>query len=164
MDIIQKCVILSATLADLYGGASIMSNSNRDISIQPFATSSILQHHYQSGAGSAASGSDFARRNQLIQGQSSNNGSGNFDNLSTTAVAETAITTPMATSEGGAIASMSNVCNNNSSPDNGSGIGNSAKIRLNEGDSQNDNGVTSSHKSPTTTNEAIVNQSFGQVS
>ena len=46
LDTIQKCVIMSATLNDLYGGPSIMHN-NRDISIQPFATSSILQHHYQ---------------------------------------------------------------------------------------------------------------------
>lgn len=50
VDIIQKCVIISASLSDLYGGASMMP-SNRDISIQPFATSSILQHHYQSTHG-----------------------------------------------------------------------------------------------------------------
>lgn len=36
---------MNATISDLYGGTSLMS-ANRDVSIQPFATSSILQHHY----------------------------------------------------------------------------------------------------------------------
>lgn len=67
VDIIQKCVIISASLSDLYGGASMMQ-SNRDISIQPFATSSILQHHYQSTIGSPG---DFAS-----SAASANNGAG----------------------------------------------------------------------------------------
>lgn len=46
VDIIQKCIIMNATLSDLYGGTNM--TNNRDISIQPFATSSVLQHHYQS--------------------------------------------------------------------------------------------------------------------
>lgn len=153
MDIIQKCVILSASLADLYGGASIMTNTNRDISIQPFATSSILQHHYQSGGGgSGASNTDFARRNQP---QAEGNGNNNFDNL---ASAETAITTPSQA------AATSTTCNNNSSTDNGSCIGNSTKPRLAEGDSRNDNDTTPLHKSSTSTNEAAANQNVGQVS
>lgn len=71
VDVIQKCIIMNATLCDLYGGASITSN-NRDITIQPFATSSILQHHYQATTSSASSpsaggmtgfSSDFANAN-----------------------------------------------------------------------------------------------------
>lgn len=62
IDIIQKCVIINATLSDLYGG-SLPNSNNRDISIQPYATSSILQHHYQaassSNGGVFGSGSDF---------------------------------------------------------------------------------------------------------
>lgn len=55
VDIIQKCVILSATLIDLYGcSAPLMTNNRDNISIQPFITSSILQHHYQSNAPGAA--------------------------------------------------------------------------------------------------------------
>lgn len=54
VDIIQKCVIMNATLSDLYGGASM--TNNRDISIQPFGTSSILQHHYQTAGTPLSSG------------------------------------------------------------------------------------------------------------
>lgn len=50
VDLIQKCVIMNATMSDLYGGNNNIMVANRDISIQPFATSSILQHHYQSVA------------------------------------------------------------------------------------------------------------------
>lgn len=53
IDLIQKCVIMNATLSDLYGGNSNIMALNRDISIQPFATSSILQHHYQANAAAA---------------------------------------------------------------------------------------------------------------
>lgn len=42
---------MNTALCDLYGGTSTISN-NRDISIQPFATSSILQHHYQATSSS----------------------------------------------------------------------------------------------------------------
>lgn len=48
VDIVQKCVIMNAALSDLYGGGGSVMSNNRDISIQPFATSAILQHHYQS--------------------------------------------------------------------------------------------------------------------
>lgn len=64
VDIIQKCVVINATLNDLYGGTSSIMTSNRDISIQPYATSSILQHHYQAGASSlSASASNNAANN-----------------------------------------------------------------------------------------------------
>lgn len=68
VDTIQKSVILSATLADLYSSNVV---NNRDISIQPFATSSILQHHYQSnpagaGVGPLTSGGQFTT-NKLDQ-------------------------------------------------------------------------------------------------
>lgn len=55
MDLVQKCVIMNATMSDLYGGSNSIIVANRDISIQPFATSSILQHHYQSVAAAANS-------------------------------------------------------------------------------------------------------------
>lgn len=51
VDIVQKSVILSATLSDLYSSNLASIGQNRaDISIQPFATNSILQHHYKSNA------------------------------------------------------------------------------------------------------------------
>lgn len=61
VDIIQKCIVINATLSDLYGG-SPLATANRDISIQPFATSSILQHHYQatSTASSAFPAGEFS--------------------------------------------------------------------------------------------------------
>lgn len=82
VDIIQKCVIINATLNDLYGGvsSSFMTTNNRDISIQPYATSSILQHHYQQTAGgaptsslSASSNSNLANTNSSGVGSSINN-------------------------------------------------------------------------------------------
>lgn len=161
VDIVQKCVILNATLADLYRGASISSNTNRDISIQPFATSSILQHHYQSGGGN----SDFARRNQL-QGEGGAVGaSNNLENFSeTTSSNNTSVISGTATTST-TIANTNTSCNNtnNSSIDNESN-GNSAKLRLSgEGEFQNDNSVTSLHKT-CATNEAGTNQNVGQVS
>ena len=53
VDVIQKCLIMNATLADLYGGVS-MTSASKEVSIQPFATSSILQHHYLATGGSSA--------------------------------------------------------------------------------------------------------------
>lgn len=80
IDIIQKCVIINASLNDLHGG-SLINSSNRDISIQPYATSSILQHHYQASAASAAAaaaaalagGNEFGSR-VGANNQSSDNG------------------------------------------------------------------------------------------
>lgn len=47
---------MNATLSDLYGGSIASITSRSDIGpIQPFATSSILQHHYQSQASAVAS-------------------------------------------------------------------------------------------------------------
>lgn len=89
VDIIQKCVIINANLGELYGGASSLAASNRDISIQPYATSSILQHHYsQTGASpslsSSASGGEHLNKNSSAataasssaSKSSSDNGSG----------------------------------------------------------------------------------------
>lgn len=54
VDITQKCLIMNSTLADLYGTSpktSVHGSANdRDIGIQPYATNSILQQHYQSQA------------------------------------------------------------------------------------------------------------------
>lgn len=163
VDVIQKCVILNATLTDLYRGASISSNTNRDISIQPFATSSILQHHYQSGGGN----SDFARRNQL-QGEGSAVGaSNNLDNFSETTSTNNTSAISGTPTTSTTIANTNTSCNNtntnNSSIDNESN-GNSAKPRLScEAELQNDNGVTSLHKT-CATNEAGTNQNVSQVS
>lgn len=88
LDIIQKCVIMNATLSDLYGGSASINPSAKDIGILPFATSSILQHHYQSQQSTVASltgdlvsagGGGSTKGKQ----QAANNGSGAFNNGST---------------------------------------------------------------------------------
>jgi hypothetical protein len=80
VDIIQKSVIINATLHDLHGG-SLVNTGNRDISIQPYATSSILQHHYQASASATSAsafggGNDFGTRSSANNQSSDNNATG----------------------------------------------------------------------------------------
>lgn len=75
LDVIQKCVILNASLDDLYGGAIIgpLNDPLRDISIQPFATSSILRDHYQTTMGlNSDNNQSLAFANQQHQQQHNN--------------------------------------------------------------------------------------------
>jgi len=50
---------MNASLNDLYGGGAPSGGLAKDITIQPFATSSILQHHY------LATGADFNNPSKL---------------------------------------------------------------------------------------------------
>lgn len=70
--------------------------NNRDISVQPFATSSILQHHYQStgsqmplAMGNTIGGGEFSHnKQQPTDGGSSSKRSGNVSNESSTVAAD----------------------------------------------------------------------------
>lgn len=107
VDIIQKSVILSATLYDLYSSNVASIGQNRaDISIQPFATNSILQHHYKSNA----------------------------NPLSTTALDQSQIATKQASSPSPSPSSSTSQTNQplntdtNTTTDNTSGVGGDAKL------------------------------------
>lgn len=63
VDITQKCLIMNAPLSDLYAATSSGVNvmpTDRDISVQPYATNSILQQHYQSHGPRSNYGSSVA--------------------------------------------------------------------------------------------------------
>lgn len=68
MDSIQKCLILNASLNDLYvsnvGGlnSGVMTN-NRDINIQAYETSSILQQHHYSTSSSNSNSNSIGNNN-----------------------------------------------------------------------------------------------------
>lgn len=58
VDTIQKCVVMNASLSDLYANSPSSSRAiaaESSVSIQPFATSAILQQHYSSQQAAAAS-------------------------------------------------------------------------------------------------------------
>lgn len=147
VDIIQKCIILNATLGDLYGcSPSIMGNNRDNISIQPFATSSILQHHYQSNASGVASLSSHSE----------------FNATTTPGTTTTNTTATSSTGAGGVVKADTNH-NNSMLADNTSG-----EQSLLQREGSNDNGhAPSLYKSGPTassTNEQTHLQASSQVS
>lgn len=163
VDVIQKCVILSASIADLYGGSSA-----RDLyATQPFSGSSIMhqqqQHYYQAGA-SLSSAATTAGSNNSSNPTALNTANHNNGALADNAAqqqpsqANTKLLRP--TSEG--------FCNDNGQiNDNGGTVGQTAPLlarTANEASQTTNTSLSSSSTTPHPNVAATVSSSSSQVS